>query len=98
MPATQKQQSRYAGHGDHVGVLGHEEHGKLHSAIFRVISGNQFGLCFRQIERNAVGLRIGRDQVHEEREKLTASKDVPVQYAALLVVHDFAKAERTGKH
>src|SRR5205807_9342847 len=36
MPTAEKEQSRQAGHSNHVGVFGHEEHGEFHSAVFRV--------------------------------------------------------------
>ena len=55
-----EQNGRQAGHGEHVGVFGHEEHGELHRAVFGVVAGHQFGLRFRQVEGNAVGLREGR--------------------------------------
>ena len=39
---------RDAGHGDHVRVFRHEEHGELHRAVLGVISGDEFGLRFRR--------------------------------------------------
>ncbi len=76
-PSAKKEQSGHAADGDHVGVLGHEEHGKLHRAVFGVVAGCQLGLSLGQIERGAVGLGIGRDEVNEEADELKAPKDVP---------------------
>ena len=98
MPTAQEEQSRQAGHSNHVGVLGHEEHGEFHSTVFRVIAGDQFGFRLRQIEGDAVGLGKRRHQVNKEShglamEQIPAGNKTPE--CAALGIHDFAQAEAT---
>ena len=66
-PSAQEQQRGHAAHVDHVGVLGHEEHGELHGAVFGVIAAGEFAFRFGQIEGRAVGFGVGGHQVDEER-------------------------------
>src|SRR5208282_4181954 len=99
MPSAEKQQSGHTGHGDHVGVFGHEKHGELHGAVLGVVSGHEFGFSFRQIKRGAVGFRVGGDQVDEKGQRLPV-KNVPARNEmpehAALRIHDLAQAEAAG--
>ena len=88
-PAAQKQQRGHAAHVDHVGVLGHEEHGELHRAVFGVIAAGQFAFGFGQIEGRAVGLGIGGHQVDEEGQELHPPKMFQVEEAQCgLLLHN----------
>ena len=78
---AEKQQRGDAGDGDHVGVLGHEEHGELHRAVLGVIAGDKLGLGLGQIEGGAVGFGVGGHQVDEEGDDLQAAEDVPADEA-----------------
>ena len=101
-PSPEKQQRRQACHGDHVGVFRHKEHGKFHGAVFGVVPGDQFGLGFRQIKRDAVGFGVSRHQINKEGDKLAAAKQVPVgnesPEMASLTFYDAAQTERPGKN
>src|SRR3954462_950526 len=44
VPSAEKEQRSDAGCGEHVGVLGNEEHGELHGGVFGMVSGDEFGL------------------------------------------------------
>ena len=76
IPSAKKHQGCQARHRDHVGVLGHEEHGKFHGAVFGVVAGHQLGLSLWKVEGNAVGLGISRHDVAEEADNLSA-ENVP---------------------
>src|SRR5438270_244376 len=95
MPSAEEQQSGNAAYRDHVQVFGHEEHGEFHGAVFSVISGHQFGFCFRQVKGDAVGFRISRHQVNEKGNQLR--EDVPPGYVpepgTRLGIHNGAQAE-----
>ncbi len=83
-----------AAYSDHVGVLGHEEHGELHGAVLGVIAGDELGLGFREVERRAVGLGVGGHEVDEEGDELEAAEDIPAPHAVGgLAVDDVAKAK-----
>src|SRR5580698_4920102 len=58
MPSAEKQQRRQASHRNHVGVLSHKEHRKLHGAVFGVVSRDELGFGFRQVKRDSIGLCI----------------------------------------
>jgi len=45
-----KSQRGHATDGDHVGVLGHEEHGELHGAVLGVVTGDELSLRLGQVE------------------------------------------------
>src|SRR5271166_1802310 len=96
-PSTQKQQRGHATHIDHVAVFSHKEHGELHRAVFGVIAGDELAFRLWQIERRAVGLGEGRDQIDEESNELAPTKDVPGRNAVGgLLVDDVAKIQRAG--
>ena len=66
MPTAQKKQGdERAGHRD-VNVFSHVEHGELQRGVLGVIPGNDFRLCFREIERQPVRLGECGDQENEE--------------------------------
>src|SRR5882762_1788418 len=73
MPSPEEQESRQAGNRDHVGVLSHEEHGKFHGAVFRVISRHQLRLSLGQVKRDTIGFCVGGDKVDQE------SNDLPLE-------------------
>src|SRR5208282_4008756 len=91
-----EQQRSHASYGDHVGVFGHEVAGKLHGAILGVVSRDQFGFSFRQVKWNAIGFRIGGNQVNEEADELPV-KNIPArneaQESASLGIDNRAQAE-----
>ena len=87
-PSAEEEQRGHAANLDHVGVLGHEEHGELHRAVLGVIAGGELALSFRQIEGRAVGFGIGRHQVDEEGDKLESAEDIPGQHAVLRLLLD----------
>src|SRR5947209_19479565 len=95
MPSTEKEQSGNTAYGDHVQVFSHEEHGKLHSTVFGMVSGHQLGFRFRQIERYAVGFCISGHQVNEKGNEL--GEDVPLGYmpepCSALRIYDGAQTE-----
>ena len=94
--AAEEEQRSDAGYGDHVGVLGHKEHGELHRGILGVVSGDEFGFGFGQVEGGAVGLGVGGHEVDEEGDELEAAEDVPApRTVGRLAVDDVAKAERS---
>src|SRR5215471_12830345 len=99
VPSAQKQKRRQAGNRDHVGILGHKEHGEFHGAVFGVITSHQFGFSFRQIKGHAVGFCEGRHQVNKKRDSLPA-KYIPTRdetpEITRLRVDDFAQAETAG--
>ncbi len=41
--SAEEEEAGDAAYGDHVGVLGHEEHGELHGAVLGVVAGDEFG-------------------------------------------------------
>ena len=98
-PSAQEQGSGHGADRDHVRIFGHEECRKLHAAVFGMISRDQLVLSFRQIERDAVGFREGRDQKNDETEDLRHGRleDAPVrdesQIISCLVFHDLAQAK-----
>src|SRR5271154_6135365 len=51
--SAEEEQGSDAAYGDHVGVLGHEEHGELHRAVLGVVAGGKLRFRFRQIEGGA---------------------------------------------
>ncbi len=99
MPSPKKQQRGQARHRNHVGVFGHEEHGKLHGTVLGVVSRNQFGFGFRQVKRKAIGLRIRRHQINEEADNLPM-KNIPPRNEtpemSSLCIDDSAQAEAAG--
>src|SRR3954463_5311373 len=42
--SAEKEKCGDAGRGEHVGVLGNEEHSELHGRVLSVVSGDEFGL------------------------------------------------------
>src|SRR6185437_47542 len=95
--ATEEEQRGDAAYGDHVGVLGHEEHGELHGAVFGMVAGDEFGLGLGEIKRRAVGLGIGGHEVDEEGDELEAAEEVPRDEAVGgLDVNDGTQVERAG--
>src|ERR1700682_2232019 len=102
MPAAQKEQRSHGRDGNHVGVFSHKKHGKLHGAVFSVIPRHQFGLRLRQIERDAVGFRIGRHQINKEGDELAPVKNVPARNnppkRSALRIHDVSQAEAAGQY
>ena len=46
--------------------LGHIEKSEMHSGIFRMVAGSQFGFGFRQVERPPVHFRISCNQVYDK--------------------------------
>ena len=79
--AAEEEQRGDAAYGDHVGVLGHEEHGELHGAVLGVVAGDQLGFGLGQVEGRAVGLGVGGHEVDEEGDELEAAEDVPGEHA-----------------
>ena len=77
--AAEEEQRGDAGDGDHVGVLGHEEHGELHGAVLGVVAGDELGFGLGEVEGRAVGLGVGGHQVDEEGDELEAAEDVPAR-------------------
>ena len=75
--AAEEEQGGDAGDGDHVGVLGHEEHGELHGGVLGVIAGDELGFGLGEIEGGAVGLGVGGHEVDEEGDELEAAEEVP---------------------
>src|SRR5436305_15003248 len=100
MPSTKKEQSGDAAYGDHVQVFSHEEHGKLHGAVFGVVSGHQLGFRFWQVKRYPVSFRISRHQVNKKGNELR--KDVPLGYVpepcSALRIYDGAQTETAGEN
>src|SRR3984885_912139 len=96
-PTAEEEQTSHTADGDHVGVFRHEEHGKLHGTVFRVVAGRELGFRLRKVERGAVGFRIGRHQVDEKCYELETAKDVPRNHAVgRLALHNGAQVERSG--
>ena len=93
MPSTKEEQSGQAAHRDHIAVLRHEEHRKLHSAVLGVITSNQFSFRLGQIERDAVRLRVGGHNVNEKCDELESSEEVPAKYGASLRIDDLPEAQ-----
>src|SRR5580700_337513 len=92
--SAKKQQCGDAAYGNHIGVFGHEEHGKLHRAVFGVVTGDEFGFGFRQVEWRAIGLCVCSHEVNEEGNELKATEEVPAPDAMrALAVDDIAQAE-----
>src|SRR5271167_2488676 len=91
--SSQEEEARDASHGDHVGVLGHEEHGELHGAVFGVVAGDEFGFGFGEVEGGAVGFGVRGHEVDKKRDELEAAEDIPAEYAVgALAVDDVAQA------
>src|SRR5271168_840753 len=91
--AAEEEQRGDAADGDHVGVLGHEEHGELHGAVFGVVAGDEFGFGFGEVEGGAVGLGVRGHEVDKKRDELEAAEDIPAEYAVgALAVDDVAQA------
>ena len=61
IPAAQKKSGDQSRDGGHRNIFGHEKECEFHGRIFCMISGDQLGLRFREIERQAVRLRERRD-------------------------------------
>ena len=90
--SAEEEQRGDAADGDHVGVLGHEEHGELHGAVLGVVAGDEFGFGLGQVEGRAVGLGVGGHEVDEEGDELEAAEDVPREQAVGgLAVDDVAQ-------
>ena len=77
--AAEEEQRGDAAYGDHVGVLGHEEHGELHGAVLGVVAGDELGFGLGKVEGRAVGLGVGGHEVDEEGDELEAAEDVPAR-------------------
>ena len=77
--AAEEEQRGDAAYGDHVGVLGHEEHGELHGAVLGVVAGDELGFGLGQVEGRAVGLGVGGHEVDEEGDELEAAEEVPAR-------------------
>src|SRR6202034_3176924 len=74
-PSTKEEQGGDTAYGDHVGVLGHEEHGEFHGAVFGVVTGGELGFRLGQVEGGAVGFGISCRKVYEEGDKLKTTKN-----------------------
>ena len=98
LPAAQEQQRSHGGDRHHVGVLGHEERGKIHAAVFGMESGHQLVLGFGKIERYAIC--FGKRSDHENDEAEDLGEKIPARYeaepVAALIIHHVAKTERVG--
>src|SRR5436309_1969509 len=70
LPAAEEKRRHQTGGGDDFGELAGEEHKKLATGIFHVITGDELGLSLRQIERNPFGFRDRRDKEKQERQRL----------------------------
>ena len=99
MPAAQKQKRGDAGDRHHVGVLGHEEAGEFHAAVFGMEAGNQFVFGFRQVEREAICFSKTGDHENHEAENLREwhLENIPAgdesQIVTRLAGGDIAKAQ-----
>src|SRR5581483_6792883 len=101
LPAAEEQHRGEESDGEHVGVLGHEEHGEFHGAVLGVVSGHQFGFRLRQVKRHAVGFRERSHQVNKEGHDL-AAKEVPLRQPSepvgVLRLDNAAQAEGAGQN
>src|SRR3984885_4436612 len=95
--SAEEEEGSDAAYGDHVGVLGHEEHGELHGGVLGVVAGAELGLGLGKVEGGAVGFGVGSGEVDEESNELKAAEEVPgEQTVRTLTVDDVAEAERLG--
>ncbi len=65
-PAAEEQRRRERRDGDHVDVLGQEEHRELERRVLGVEAADEFGFGLGQVERRAVGLADHGDRVDDE--------------------------------
>ncbi len=94
-PSTEKEQCGDTADHDHVAVLGHEEHGEFHGAVFGVVAAGEFGLRFWKIEGRAVGFGVRSHEIDEEGKDLPAAEDVPTEDAVgSLNIDDIGEGER----
>src|SRR5689334_11433824 len=97
VPAPEEQRGGQHRDREHVDVFGQEEERKLHRAVFRVKTGDEFGFGFGQIERNAIRLGNRGDQVNDETERV--EKYVPTRAVpGGLVLDDLSEIECAGEH
>ena len=62
-----------------------------------MVAGDELGLGFGQIERSAVGLGVGGEQIDDEGDGLEATEDIPGEHAVGgLGADDIAQAKRAG--
>src|SRR5579863_1688473 len=101
LPSAQEQQRRNSRHRDQIAILRHEERREFHAGVFGVEAGYQLIFSFREIERNAIGLRKRGHQKQKKadnQEREGSLKNTPAgneaEVVAGLRVHQFAKAER----
>src|SRR5512145_1157040 len=99
VPTAQKQRGGDAGYEHHIGILRDEEEREAHAAVFRKKAGHQLALGFRQVERHTVGLRHGRNHVHDERENLRRRQreDEPMPESAGLRFSNLDQTQRPRK-
>src|SRR6185369_9442380 len=70
VPAAEKERRGQHRNREHVDVFRQEEQGKLHRAVFRVKTRDQFGFGFRKIERDAIRFGDRRGHVDDEPERV----------------------------
>src|SRR6185295_11312132 len=69
-PAAEVEGGRQRARDDDVDVLGEEEGAEVHRRVLGVIPGHELRFRLRQVERQPVRLREGRDEEDEEAERL----------------------------
>src|SRR5438477_1100401 len=104
IPSTEKENRAERRYGDHAGVFSNKKHGELEAGIFGMESGDEFRLCFGQIERHAIGFRDGGNKktkkANDLRKAAVKSKRVPgkqAPFAVLLLADNFGQA-KTVRH
>ena len=92
-PATQENSGGYTGYDEQVQVLCQIEEAETHTGVFRMITGGQLAFGFGQVERAAVGFRITRNKIDDERYNC---RDVSFEYkpAVGLSGYDFGELHR----
>ena len=102
MPTAEEERRHNACLSEHGQVLAHLEEAELHAGVFCVVAGHDLRLAFGDIERAAVSLGDGADEVGEEGNGANRDgEDEPANAGvarAGLGGYDFLHRERACEH
>src|SRR4051812_4165577 len=66
LPSAEEQRRKKPGRREHIVELGHHEEREFGRAVFEMVTGDKFGLAFRQIKRQAVCFRENRGEENQK--------------------------------
>ena len=85
VPAAEEERHAQRGQRDQVDVLGHREEPEAHSAVLRVVAGDELLLGFRKVERRTGGLGRAREQEDDQPDELRELRTTSVSSCAATI-------------